>query len=288
MPSSAERSYDYLMSSLPPATMTREQEAELSARALTGDIDAANALAEGHMRFGMTIARRYHRRHPGVPLSDFVSAALLGLLRAAKTFDHTRGARFISYAHAWSEQQCRLELANMSAPVRLPPSVSQGMLAVKGYYAQPQNVSRSPHTADADAVLAFGGKADSAKSHRSFVESAIVSQHCHRSLDDSVHAADHAGLTHKDRLTDPAADPCREAETKSVSELVEQMLSALPAREQFIARRYFLGDDEGNPVSLEDISHEIGVTRERVRQLKNIAVDAMRDRWGVEVALLIG
>ena len=283
------RSYDYLLAETPAHTMTRQREIELSALALAGDKAASGELAEGNMRYAMVIARRYSAAHPNIGLSALCSACFYGMLVAAKSFDGTRGVRFISYASHQMHQACRLELAMMSSPVRLPPSVSQGVRAVRQFYDRPENAGRRPHTGDTDAILETGPEVlTKNKGRRSFVESAIVSQTAHRSLEAPLSSGDEApGATHKDRLADSHASADNQADQNSTASLVAEMVGTLPPREQYIVRRYFLAEPDGEAASLNEISDELGVTRERVRQLKNRAVEAMRKRWGGEISLML-
>ncbi len=285
------RAYEATMRELPPATMTKQQERELSVRALAGDIEAANELAAGHMRFAAMIARRYARAHPTVPVGDLTSAAFMGLVQAAKTFDGARGNRFISYAAHWVHQRCRVELATMSQPVKLPPAVTQGVGVVRAFYALNENSHKRPHLADTDAILAFGEvKLGGNKGRRSFVESAIVAQHHHRSLDDQPRGdgGRDDSPTYKDRLLCHSAPASDDVEAKSDAALIERMISLLLPREQYIIRRYFLGGEEGDPVSLDVIAGELGLTRERIRQLKNHALEEMREAWAFELSMLAG
>jgi RNA polymerase sigma factor (sigma-70 family) len=211
------------------------------------------------------------------------------MLIAAKSFDGTRGVRFISYASHQMHQACRLELAMMSSPVRLPPSVSQGVRAVREFYDRPENARRRQHTVDTDEILETASVTlTKNRGKRSFVESAIVSQIAHRSLETPLHAGDDApGATHKDRLADSHASADSQADKNSTASLVAEMVGTLPPREQYIVRRYFLAEPTGEAASLNEISDELGVTRERVRQLKNRAVEAMRKRWGGEISLML-
>lgn len=279
MASRGERSLDSLYREIPPATMTREQEAALSARHRAGDPEAANELACGHLRFAAMVAGRYHRAHPTVALSDLTSAAFYGLLDAAKKFDGSRGIRFCSYATHRVNQMCRLELAKLEQPVRLPNAVTQGIACVKEFYSLPSNISRRPHSADVPEIIASRPKT----TQRSFVEMALIAQHNHKALDAEIPMGSNrdnkGGVTWKDQLVSNSPLPDESIDNASRSEIVQRAVADLPAREQMIIRRYFLGDENGETISLEDIAAEIGLTRERIRQLKNRALERMRRQY---------
>lgn len=223
--------------------LSREEEAEMSRRwREEGDREALDALVTANLRFVVTVAKRY--RHRGVPFEDLVNEGNLGLLRAAERFDGRRGVRFVTYAVWWIRQAILGALASAAPPARPGRTGPGGARA------------RSVREPDA------GGW----REHRG---GRVVS------LDGGARRGD--GTPLGERLADAdAEDPGRTLEMRSLREALEAGMAFLPEREERVLRRYY-GLDGGAPRSLERIGRELGVSRERIRQLKRRALARLRE-----------
>ena len=267
------RSFDSLMAEAKGPLLSGEEERELSALALAGDEAAAAKLCAANIRFAITIAKRYHTQTSPVTLEDLVSAAYYGMMLAAKKYDATHG-RFITYAIYWVRQQCQLELARYSSPVCVPQSVSSGVRSVREFYSRPENAGRKYHESDVPAISEETGIL------HCYLRAAVVILQHHTSLDQPLpdgHGGEFAE-TRKDRLAsnDPLPGSCLDDSRLPV--VIDRALSSLPPREAYVIRRHFLGS--GGDPSLKAIGEEIGVSRERVRQLKERALEKLRKEWG--------
>jgi len=220
------------------APLSLEEEAELARRwREDGDRRALDLLVRANLRFVVAVARRYRDR--GLPMEDLVNEGNLGLLRAARRFDGRRGVRFISYAVWWIRQSI-LRALDSSAPPVLPHAASE----------------------------AGPGAARGAAGRRPRQRARIVS------LDQPL--ADRQGSLLSDLLADervPAPDSGLELRTRRDS--VDARLAALPEREERVLRLYFGLGAEG-PCSLAEIAGDLGVSRERVRQIKARALSRLR------------
>ena len=247
----------------------------LAARIRRGDQDARDALVRANLRFVVAVARRY--AHYGVPLADLINEGNLGLLRGAARFDGAQGARFVSYAVWWVRQAILQLLAEQGRPVRVPPRAAETMWRIG------RRATALRRTLGRDATLAE--LAAAAAVRESEVVTAIGVRRRPLSLDAPV--APGAGRSLRDQLADawsPAPDE-RVMEAGRV-EAVRASVAALPARQALVVRRYF-GLDGDDAMTLEEIGAELGVTRERVRQIKAAALATLRvGRRGTVLATL--
>jgi len=237
-------------------------EAELARRARGGDALAIDRLICANLRFVVSVAKKY--QHHGIPLADLIDEGNLGLIRAAHRFNETRGARFISYAIWWVRQAIVQAIAECGHAVRVPISRFSAMRRV-GRHADflRKELGREPTHVE---LIQETGISDAA---------AAIAMHIARSpisLDSAL--GDDAQLI--EYLRDDSADPPdREAANANLSESVEVALDALRGREAAVVRLYF-GFDGGAPMTLESIGQRLGVTRERVRQIKDRALSRLR------------
>jgi RNA polymerase primary sigma factor len=243
--------------------ITREQEAELARRIRAGDQDALDALVRANLRFVVSVAKRY--QHQGVPLDDLVAEGNLGLIRAAHKFDETREIKFISFAVWWIRQAVHQALADQSRIVCLPLSRTRALYHV-GRRANTllQELGREATHAE----IAAGTEFTEAE-----VAEALALRHPARSLDAPLGDGEDTGLL--DYLADEhSAAPEEQALARALAEALTESLATLKAREARILRLYFGLD--GEPMTLEAISAGLGVSRERVRQLKEQALWRLR------------
>ena len=245
--------------------LSRAEEAELAERIAAGDERARKELAEANLRFVVTVAKKYRNR--GMSFSELISAGNLGLMTAVDRFDATRGYKFISYAVWWIRQAIHQALADDSRTVRLPLNRISLLGKIGRARQQLSDASESePHDEDiANALdLSITEVRDTLLSGRRAV-----------SLDRPVSDDDEDSTLLK-RLADPDQKQPDEVITRSSSQKrLEMVLEDLDEREHKIVQLYF-GLDGSEPMTLEQIGHRMGVTRERIRQLKERAFRRLR------------
>jgi RNA polymerase primary sigma factor len=244
--------------------ITREEEAELARRIRVGDQSALDKLVRSNLRFVVSVAKKYQNQ--GVSLSDLINEGNLGLIRAAHKFDETKGIKFISYAVWWIRQAILQALAEQSRIVRVPLNRA-GTLHRIGKRANTllQELGREATHAE----IAEGMEL----TEEEVAKTMAISQG-HLSLD--------APLTpgEDNRLLDYLADdvslpPDEQTYEKALTEAIEESLSSLKEREARILRLYF-GLDAEEPMTLEQIGALLGITRERVRQIREKALSRLR------------
>lgn len=244
--------------------ISREEEAELARRIRTGDQDALDKLVRSNLRFVVSVAKKYQNQ--GVSLSDLINEGNLGLIRAAHKFDETKGIKFISYAVWWIRQAILQALAEQSRIVRVPLNRA-GTLHRIGKRANTllQELGREATHAEIAEGMDI--------TEEEVAKTMSISQ-VHLSLD--------APLTpgEDNRLLDYLPDtmhPTPEDQTfeKAMIEAIAESLGGLKEREAKILRLYF-GIDGGEAMTLEEIGSQLGITRERVRQIKEKALSRLR------------
>jgi RNA polymerase primary sigma factor len=236
----------------------------LAQRIRTGEEEALDKLVRSNLRFVVSVAKKYQNQ--GVSLSDLINEGNLGLIRAAHKFDETKGIKFISYAVWWIRQAILQALAEQSRIVRVPLNRAGTLHRItRRSSALEQELGRQPTAAE----VAEGMDIEVEE-----VEKTLSISQNHVSLD--------APLTpgEENRLLDYLPDtqnPGPDAETfeHALSQSIEEVLRSLKEREARILRMYF-GLDGPEPMTLEEIGAQLGITRERVRQIKEKALSRLR------------
>jgi RNA polymerase primary sigma factor len=244
--------------------ITREEEAELARRIRVGDQSALDKLVRSNLRFVVSVAKKYQNQ--GVNLSDLINEGNLGLIRAAHKFDETKGIKFISYAVWWIRQAILQALAEQSRIVRVPLNRA-GTLHRIGKRANTllQELGREATHAE----IAEGMEL----TEEEVAKTMAISQG-HLSLDAPLTPGEDNRLL--DYLADDvSAPPDEQTFEKALTEAIEESLSSLKEREAKILRLYF-GLDGEEPMTLEQIGALLGITRERVRQIKEKALSRLR------------
>ena len=244
--------------------ITREEEAELARRIRVGDQSALDKLVRSNLRFVVSVAKKYQNQ--GVNLSDLINEGNLGLIRAAHKFDETKGIKFISYAVWWIRQAILQALAEQSRIVRVPLNRA-GTLHRIGKRANTllQELGREATHAE----IAEGMEL----SEEEVAKTMSISQ-THLSLDAPLTPGEDNKLL--DYLADEVSlPPDEQTYEKALTEAIEESLSGLKERESRILRLYF-GLDGEEPMTLEQIGALLGITRERVRQIKEKALSRLR------------
>ena len=244
--------------------MSREDELALGRRIRAGDESAISELVCANLRFVIAIAKRYQNH--GVALSDLINEGNVGLLRAARKYDDTKGVKFISYAVWWIRQAIVHALSEYAHTVRIP--VGRAALVHRitiATNALRQELAREPTRQEVAASLDM---------HEDDVFESIPVWRADLSLDAPLPDNEEG------RLLDILADddntsPDEDISTDDLSNSIDDALSHLRDREAKVLRLYF-GFDGNEERTLEEIGHELGVTRERVRQIKERALGKLR------------
>src|SRR6188768_3140446 len=244
--------------------ISREEEAALAVRIRAGDDEALNVLVRANLRFVVSVAKKYQNQ--GVNLSDLINEGNLGLIRAARRFDETKGIKFISYAVWWIRQAILQALAEQSRIVRVPLNRAGTLhrIGKRASFLLQELGREATHAEIADGMDI---------TEEEVAKTMSISQ-THLSLD--------APLTpgEDNKLLDYLADnvnptPDEQTFEKALTESIEEALSSLKEREAKILRLYF-GLDGEEPMTLEQIGSLLGITRERVRQIKEKALSRLR------------
>jgi RNA polymerase primary sigma factor len=242
----------------------REEEARLAQHIRKGDAEGLDKLVRSNLRFVVSVAKKYQNQ--GVPLSDLINEGNLGLIRAAYKFDETKGIKFISYAVWWIRQAILQALAEQSRIVRVPLNRA-GALHRIGRRSSTllQELGREPTVEEIAIDLDISQEE---------VERTLAISQSHLSLDSPMTPGDDNRLL--DYLPDQyAPGPEDEAYEHALKNTIEEALATLKEREAKILGLYF-GLDDQEPMTLEEIGSLLGITRERVRQIKEKALLRMR------------
>jgi RNA polymerase primary sigma factor len=242
----------------------KKEEVRLAKAIRRGEEEALNKLVRSNLRFVVSVAKKYQNQ--GVPLSDLINEGNLGLIRAGHKFDETKGIKFISYAVWWIRQAILQALAEQSRIVRVPLNRAGALHRIgRRSSALLQELGREPTVEEI---------AEDLEITREEVERTLAISQSHLSLDAPVTPGEDNRLL--DYLPDQySPGPEEEAYEHALKETVEDSLSTLKEREAKILRLYF-GLDDQDPMTLEEIGALLGITRERVRQIKEKALLRLR------------
>jgi RNA polymerase primary sigma factor len=247
--------------------LTASEEVTLAKRIEKGDLLAKRRMIESNLRLVVSIAKGY--RGLGVPFLDLIQEGTLGLNRAVEKFDWRRGFKFSTYATWWIRQSVQRAVANNARTIRVPVHVVERQQKL-GRAARRLEVELGRDATKEELAEATGLPIQ-------HVDEALGAAQASVSLNQSVGADDEGELG--DLFADrEAVDPFDEAEESLRKQGVRRALDALPERERRILELRF--GFEGDPWTLEAIGHELGLTRERVRQLEGQALQrlaAIRD-----------
>jgi RNA polymerase primary sigma factor len=245
-----------------------EEETALARRAFRGDVEAQERLARHNVRFVVSVAKKFQNR--GVPLMDLIGEGNLGLMTAARKFDPDRGVKFISYAVWWIRQAIQAAIARHGRPVRVPLNRTADLNRLgRATTLLTERLGRAPTTEE--LVKATGLTRDAVRALSALHIEAMR-------LDHPVREADERGRMERFvPLTQEGTDATTMANSRSDD--LDAALAALPARDAKVLRLYF-GLDDGKTRTLEEIGRMMGVTRERIRQLRDRALRQLREQHG--------
>lgn len=245
--------------------ITPEEEVKLAVRIKQGDAIALEKLTKANLRFVVSVAKQYQNQ--GLSLSDLINEGNLGLIKAAQRFDETRGFKFISYAVWWIRQSILQALAEQSRIVRLPLNkVGLSNKIIKAYSVLEQEYEREPSSDELASLLEI---------NTDEVEATLGVAMRHVSMDAPFQQGEEGTLL--DVMINPnsasADDKVNYFESLRVE--IERSLNTLTERQKDVIKLYF-GIGVPNQLSLEDIGEHFGLTRERVRQIKDKAISKLR------------
>ncbi|MEX1257354.1 MAG: sigma-70 family RNA polymerase sigma factor [Gemmatimonadota bacterium] len=242
----------------------REEEARLAGGIRKGDPESLDKLVRSNLRFVVSVAKKYQNQ--GVLLPDLINEGNVGLIRAAHKFDETKGIKFISYAVWWIRQAILQALAEQSRIVRVPLNRAGALHRIgRRSSSLLQELGREPTVDEIAQELELS---------KEEVASTLAISQSHLSLDAPLTPGEDNRLL--DYLPDQfSPDPEDEAYEHALKNTVDQALATLKEREAKVLRLYF-GLDEQEPMTLEEIGSLLGITRERVRQIKEKALARLR------------
>jgi len=244
--------------------LTVEEEIELAARIKRGDKEAREAMIKANLRLVVKIAREYEGL--GLPLLDLISEGNIGLMKAVERFDPTKGGKLSTYGAFWIKQCIKRALANQSKTIRIPVHMV-GKIARMRVVAMRLHEMLGREPTDEELAEAMDMKASNVASMR------MVSINP-SSLDAPVGDSDSNQLG--ELIADEkAVSPYDKLDIKTVQRTLREMVGNLNDREVDILRARF-GLDGGPRQNLEQVGQRLGITRERVRQLQNIALGKLR------------
>ncbi len=251
-----------------PLISDPEEERALARRARTGDKEAAERLVTANLRFVISYVKKYQGR--GLALAELVCIGNEGLLKAVKKFDPDKGVKFISYAVWWIRQTVLQALAEQTRSVRIPLNQNSNLARLaRTNTALMQRLGRTP--TDQELADEMREPLETVRSLRRVAAAEV-------SLDAPVDRADNDSATLMDRFVDSDEDDIEEAvETSARRQHLERMFDDyLTERERKILYLYY-GLDDGEEHTLEEIGSLLGVTRERIRQIRNRAFEKLQE-----------
>jgi RNA polymerase primary sigma factor len=240
--------------------ITPEDEVILARRIRSGDSDALAKLVKANLRFVVSVAKQYQNQ--GMSLPDLINEGNLGLMKAAQRFDETRGFKFISYAVWWIRQAILQSLAEQARIVRLPVNKIGSINRINRAFSRlEQEFEREPSSQEIAYMLELDSEEvkEALKTHgRTVSMDAPISSEEDNNMYDVLQATD-------------TPSPDKNLINESLAYEIERALSTLSPRESKVLKLYF-GISMKHPFTLEEIGEELGLTRERVRQIKEKAI----------------
>ena len=244
--------------------LTAEEEIELAIKIKTGDKKALEKLTKANLRFVVSVAKQYQNQ--GLSLGDLINEGNLGLIKAGKRFDETRGFKFISYAVWWIRQSILQALAEQSRIVRLPLNRVGALNKIgKAYSNLEQEFEREPNEDELAIELEMDVKE---------VSDTLQISSKHVSVDAPFAQGEENRLLDVMK-NDEQPSPDTTLLSESLKTEITRALSALSEREAEVLRLYY-GIESDHAMTLEEIGEKFNLTRERVRQIKEKAIRRLR------------
>jgi RNA polymerase primary sigma factor len=247
--------------------LTPDKEVELAKRIRRGDREAFEQLIKSNLRFVVSVAKQYQNQ--GLSLPDLINEGNLGLIKAAQRFDETRGFKFISYAVWWIRQSILQSLAEQARIVRLPLNKIGSINKINKTFNQlEQEFQREPTIKEIAEMLELTPEV---------IEESMKASGHHISMDAPMRD-DEGNNLYDVLLNIDTPSPDRGLLNSSLQKEIERSLATLSERESDIIRYYF-GLNGTRPHTLEEIGEVFGLTRERVRQIKEKAIKKLKNNY---------
>lgn len=241
-----------------------EEEIALAAKIKRGDNDARERMIRANLRLVVKIAREYEGY--GMPLQDMINEGNIGLMRAVEKFDPAKGGKLSTYSSWWIKQSIRRAIANQAKTVRMPIHMMDKIAKVR------RTANRLAEELGQEATdEEIADEMGLPTKRISYLRKAGI----HTSSMDAPIGDDDSNRMGDLMADERAENPYDNLEHKTMLDLLDDIVDRLPERELNILRRRF-GLDGGPERSLEEIGKEMGVTRERIRQLQNLALSKLR------------
>lgn len=244
--------------------ITADQEVELAQRIKQGDQLALEQLTKANLRFVVSVAKQYQNQ--GLTLPDLINEGNLGLIKAAKRFDETRGFKFISYAVWWIRQSILQALAEQSRIVRLPLNKIGSINKINKTFARLEQENERPPSAEEIAKELDMTITD--------VKESMKNSGRHVSMDAPLIEGEDSNL-YDVLCSGESPNPDRKLLHESLKVEILRALETLTPREADVVKLYF-GLSDAHPMTLEEIGETFDLTRERVRQIKEKAIRRLK------------
>ena len=244
--------------------ITAEEEVELAQKIKAGDERALDKLTKANLRFVVSVSKQYQNQ--GLTLPDLINEGNLGLIKAAKRFDETRGFKFISYAVWWIRQSILQALAEQSRIVRLPLNKIGSINKINKAYAILEQRFERPPTAEEISELVELSITE--------VKQSLKNTGRHISMDAPLVEGEDSSL-YDVMGSEDSPNPDADLMLESLREEIRRALDTLTPREADVVSSYF-GLNGGHAMTLEEIGEKFDLTRERVRQIKEKAVRRLK------------
>jgi RNA polymerase primary sigma factor len=255
--------------------LTHEEEIDLGRRAREGDETARAKLIERNLRLVIPVAKKY--RGKGLPFGDLIQEGNIGLMRAADKFDPEKGFRFSTYATWWIRQAIQRAVADKGRTIRVPVHMGEKIRKMARVYNE-LSVQLEREPTDEEVAEGLGWDVDRVKDVKSAIPEATS---LNQPLSSDEGSSELGDLVEDERESGMVGEVVQELETRRLMESVER----LPERQRrVLVRRY--GLDGEKPATFADLSEELEVSRERVRQLQRQAERTLRDEgeYGQELS----
>ena len=245
--------------------LTREQEIELASRIKRGDAEARDRMIRSNLRLVVKIA--YDYKDFGLPILDLISEGNIGLIKAVERFDPEKGGKLSTYSAWWIKQSIKRALANQSKTIRLPVHLVDKISRIRKVAMQlTEELGREPTDDELSETMEIPVNKIA---HLKSVSVRPASLNAPVSYEaEGAELGDFVG-------DENAASPYERLNEKSMQDDLSRMIDNLETRESLIIKLRF-GIDVDSPLTLEEVGSIFGITRERVRQLQNLALSKMR------------